>query len=153
DRGVQAVFEIHEGVRGPDLLAQLFAGYHFTGILQQRDEYLHRLGLDLQLLALFEDFSSASVDGEKTESECHLGLSLNSSLTWRSRVQVVLATIANSARTANLPVSHFAPTYSLSITYVDFRVHLASTLSSPRVHCPPGRSLTKCAHWSPNDRP
>src|SRR4029077_11101185 len=134
DRGVQAVFEIHEGIRGPDLLPQLFAGHHFTGILQQRDEYLRRLGLDLQLLALFEDFSSASVDSERTESEHHLGFSLNSSLTLRSRVQIVLATIANSARTANLLVSHRELTYLLSITYSGSCVHLASTLSSPRVH-------------------
>src|ERR1700730_2041249 len=49
--GVQAVVEIHEGIGGPELLAQLFARDDISGALKQQGEYLERLLLQAELFS------------------------------------------------------------------------------------------------------
>ncbi len=45
DGGIQAVVEVHEGVRRPQLAAQLFPGDHLTGPFEKECQELERLVL------------------------------------------------------------------------------------------------------------
>ena len=48
-RGVDAVFEVHKGVGGPELFVILFARHHLARVLQQRGEDLEGFFLSLDL--------------------------------------------------------------------------------------------------------
>jgi hypothetical protein len=63
------VIEIHKGVRGPELKAQLLAGDEFAGLFQQHAQHSQRLALQPDPASLFVKFSRAEVDLEVSEAE------------------------------------------------------------------------------------
>ena len=58
-RRVDAVFEINEGILGPDLLSNFFAGHQFARTLQQHGEDSKGLTGQLDLHPLLTQFSCA----------------------------------------------------------------------------------------------
>ena len=68
DGGVEAVVEVDEGVGGPELLLQLFAGDDFSGALEQQGEDLERLALQAELDSALAQFACAEVEFEDSEA-------------------------------------------------------------------------------------
>jgi hypothetical protein len=77
-RLVQAAIEVHERMRRPKLLAQLFAGHHFPGMFQKEGEDLERLFLQFNAHAVLAQLGGAKVyfkDPKTPGSEGTLGRS------------------------------------------------------------------------------
>ena len=53
------MFKIDEGIRGPQVAANLFAGNHLAGIYEQQDEELKRLGLQANPRAVLAKLARA----------------------------------------------------------------------------------------------
>ena len=69
DRRIQAVVEIDKGVGRPDLLPQIVAGDHPSGIFKQRGQDLERLFLQPDSGAILAQFAGRQVDFEDAESQ------------------------------------------------------------------------------------
>ncbi len=67
NRNVEAIVEIHEGVGGPEFLAQIVAGDDLAGIFQQHRENLERLVLKANLQAAFAQFAGGEVRLKNSE--------------------------------------------------------------------------------------
>src|SRR5258708_18642215 len=65
---VQAMVEVHEGIGGPQFLAQIFAGHHFSMALQKHGQYLKRLFLQAELDAVLAEFASRKIKLEDSEA-------------------------------------------------------------------------------------
>src|SRR5208337_38753 len=61
DRRIQAVLEIHKRVRRPDPRAQFLACHHFSCLLEQRRQHLHRLLLHFAFLPALIQLARANV--------------------------------------------------------------------------------------------
>ena len=61
DRGIQAVIEVDEGVRGPELLLQFFARDDIAGAVEENGQHLERLPLQAQFGSAFAEFAGAEV--------------------------------------------------------------------------------------------
>ena len=61
DDGVQTVIKIDEGVRGPELLPQIFPSYNFTGSLQQYQQNLKWLLLQMHAHAGLAQFTARGI--------------------------------------------------------------------------------------------
>ena len=61
DGGVQAVFEINEGIFGPEALLELLAGYDEAGMFQKDGEDLEGAILEFEADAGFAEFAGEQV--------------------------------------------------------------------------------------------
>jgi hypothetical protein len=68
DDGVQTVIKIDEGVRGPELLPQIFPSYNFTGSLQQYQQNLKWLLLQMHAHAGLAQFTARGIGFENSEA-------------------------------------------------------------------------------------
>src|SRR5262249_2602172 len=69
DGGIQAVVEVDKCPVGPELLAELFAGQHFSRSLEQHHQHVERLSLQPEPDAVLAQLAGADVDLESAESE------------------------------------------------------------------------------------
>jgi hypothetical protein len=69
DGGIQAMIEVNERVRWPELAAQFLSSDYFARPFKQRRQYLKRLFLELYLLSLPAQFAGAEIDLERTETD------------------------------------------------------------------------------------
>ena len=74
DRGVEAIVEIHESLRGPQLLLQFLAGNDLAGIFQEHLENLKGLTLQFGTNAVFSQFTRAEINFEPIEAQCRTRL-------------------------------------------------------------------------------
>lgn len=68
DRGVEAVIEIDEGVRGPESLAEFFAGDDFAWTFEKSEQDLERLLLQAEAFVGLAKFAGARVCFELIET-------------------------------------------------------------------------------------
>jgi len=73
DGGIQAVVEVHEGVRRPQLAAQLFPGDHLAGPFKKECQELERLVLELDFRAVSAEFTGTKVGFEDPEADDTVG--------------------------------------------------------------------------------
>jgi hypothetical protein len=72
--GIQAMIEVYEGVRRPELAAELLPGDEMSRIFKQCGQYLKWLFLQLYLLSPPPQFPGLEVDLECTETDdCGIG--------------------------------------------------------------------------------
>jgi hypothetical protein len=69
DMSVQAVFEINEGVFGPEVLAVFLAAYQLARVFQQKGKHSNRLALEFELLAGLVEFRCAAAEHESTKTD------------------------------------------------------------------------------------
>ena len=69
DRFVEPVVEIHESVRGPELLLELLASYDLAGMLEQHRQDLEGLFLKPDSQAVLAQFASAKIQFENPKTE------------------------------------------------------------------------------------
>jgi hypothetical protein len=69
DIGVETVFEVDEGVGGPEALANLFAGNQLAGLFEQDGEDFDGLALQFELEVVPPQFFSVWVEGEGAEAD------------------------------------------------------------------------------------
>ena len=62
DRFIEPVVEIDESVSRPKPLLQFFAGHHFSGMLDQRGQYLKWLLLDFYFQSVLSEFARAQIN-------------------------------------------------------------------------------------------
>ena len=62
DRGVHAVFEIHEGVGGPEAFLQFLAGEEFAGLFEEKREDLEGAAGEADLAAVFAQLAGAEIN-------------------------------------------------------------------------------------------
>ena len=74
--GVETVVEIHEGVGGPEFLAQLLASHHVASALQQQSQNLKRLLLQTKLGAVLAQFAGGEVELEYSKARDSAGVAL-----------------------------------------------------------------------------
>jgi len=67
--GIQAMIEVYEGVRRPELAAELLPGDEMSPIFKQCGQYLEGLFLELYLLSSLPQFPGLEVDLERTETD------------------------------------------------------------------------------------
>jgi len=73
-RFIQTVIEIHESVRGPELLLKFLASYDLAGTFQQHGQELEGLLLQPDAQAMFAQFSSAKIHLENSKPDSPVGL-------------------------------------------------------------------------------
>jgi hypothetical protein len=64
---VNSLAEIYEGVGGPQLLPDFFAGHHFAGSLEKQGQNAERLILQVHPAATLVDFARGEVGLKKAE--------------------------------------------------------------------------------------
>jgi hypothetical protein len=69
DSSVQAVFEIDEGVFGPEALLELLAGDDHTGLFEEDGQDLERPILDFEADAGFAEFAGEQVGFVRAEAD------------------------------------------------------------------------------------
>jgi hypothetical protein len=69
DGRVKAVFEVDEGIRGPELPVKLFPRNHFSRVFQEADQNLDRLSFKPDFAALLPEFGRAQVKLEDPKSD------------------------------------------------------------------------------------
>ncbi len=68
DGSIQAMIEIDEGVRRPELAAQFLSGDKFSRAFKQRRQHLKRLFLELYLLSPLAEFPGVEIHLERAET-------------------------------------------------------------------------------------
>jgi hypothetical protein len=66
--GIQAVIEVDERVRRPELAPQFLSGNDFSRLFKQRGQHLKWLFLEFYLLSALAQLSGAEIYLERTES-------------------------------------------------------------------------------------
>lgn len=74
DGGIEAGFEVHKGVRGPEGGTEFVAGDKLAAMLEEFQEDLIGLVLKTQLSAVTEELGSARVELKDTETVAGSGL-------------------------------------------------------------------------------
>src|SRR5260370_1360182 len=67
DDGIEAVVDVHEGIRRPQLLPELVPGDDFTCVLQETCQYLKRMLLELDMHPLLAQLPSVKVGLESSK--------------------------------------------------------------------------------------
>ena len=68
DAEVEALLEIHEGVAGPDVLANLIARDHFARPAHEEREHLRRLRREFDQIAVLAKLAAGDVQLERSEA-------------------------------------------------------------------------------------
>jgi hypothetical protein len=71
DSGINTVFEVNEGVGGPEILPDLFSSDHFAGALQERRKNLEWPLLKLDLFPVAPQLTAAKISFEISDAEAH----------------------------------------------------------------------------------
>ncbi len=62
NRGVHAVFEVHEGIGGPEAFLQLLASEEFAGLFEEEREDLEGAAGEADFAAVFAQFAGAQIN-------------------------------------------------------------------------------------------